>query len=607
MAPASNQSGLPTPPASGSPLSSSSPPGRPSPASLAPPHPTEDQSAGTCLEGAAAFQPLGGARHRTPKERWWEGAVLYQVYLRSFQDSNDDGYGDLAGLLSRLPYLVSLGVDGVWLSPTMPSPDHDWGYDVSDYRAVHPELGSLADLDALIAGAAREGLAVLLDLVPNHTSDQHPWFIDASSGRDALHRDYYVWSDPDRDGGPPNNWRDATGAPAWTFDEASGQYYLHNFLPSQPDLNWWNSAVGREFEEIIRFWLDRGVAGFRIDVAHGIYKDALLRDDPVVEDAERGGPPRLKQVYSANRPETHALFRSWRRVAESYPLPRLLLGETFVLDLSSMASYYGSDDELQLCFNFSFALARLDSAELAGIVGRTVELLNEHACPVWTASNHDIGRFPTRWCDNDRAQFRAALSVLLMMPGTVVLYYGDELGMAEVDVPDALQRDPMSWHGVGGGPNRDRARTPMLWSNEPGAGFSAAEITPWLPLGERQGSVASQLGDRRSNLELCRALIETRHRFLAPGVARYRLLELRAGLWSFGVGALTVHANLSDSPMALRGEIGGTVLLSSDASRTADLRDDATAPRLTEAELSPFEVLIVETGTKAMQHATRNQ
>ena len=227
----------------------------------------------------------------TIEPRWWHGATLYQIYVRSWQDTNDDGYGDLNGVTAHLDYLSWLGVDGIWLSPTMRSPDDDWGYDVSDYLGVHPELGTLADLDRLIAEAAQRGLPVLLDLVPNHTSSAHPWFVEAVSDPASPHREFYVWADPAPDGGPPNNWLAATGASAWTLDEASGQYYLHNFLPSQPDLNWWNPAVHQAFDEILRFWFDRGVAGFRIDVAHGLYKDAQLRDDPPAPEGRADRQP----------------------------------------------------------------------------------------------------------------------------------------------------------------------------------------------------------------------------------------------------------------------------------------------------------------------------
>src|SRR5579859_3872982 len=266
---------------------------------------------------------------KTEETRWWHGATLYQIYVRSWRDTNADGYGDLPGVIAGLDYLQWLGVEGIWLSPTMPSPDQDWGYDVSDYLAVHPELGTLADLDKLIAEAGQRGIRVVLDLVPNHTSSAHPWFADALSGWAAAHRGYYVWADPVA-GGPPNNWLDATGASAWTLDDASGQYYLHNFLPGQPDLNWWDPRVHEEFREIIRFWFDRGVAGFRIDVAHGLYKDAQLRDNPPLAGGTRlDGGFGLKPVYSSHRPQTHGVYRDWRRIADGYLPQRLLLGETW--------------------------------------------------------------------------------------------------------------------------------------------------------------------------------------------------------------------------------------------------------------------------------------
>ena len=372
---------------------------------------------------------------------WWHGAVIYQLYVRSWRDTNDDGYGDLRGIIERLDHLSWLGVDAIWLSPTMPSPDEDWGYDVSDYTGVHPELGTLADLDELIAEAGRRGLRVLLDLVPNHTSSAHPWFVEASASRDAAHRDYYVWADPRPEGGPPNNWVDFTGRPAWQWHE-SGQYYLHNFLPGQPDLNWWEPAVHQEFRDILDFWFERGVAGFRIDVANGLYKDAELRDNPpATSRSPLDGSFGLRPVYNVNRPETHGVYRDWRKIAESYSPARLLLGETWVAEPERLAAYYGDHDELQLGFNFPFAFASFEPSRLAAIVAQTLAALPPGACPVWMGSNHDLGRFPSRWCGGDERKIRLALLVLATLPGTAVLYYGDEIGMADVDVPVALRRD----------------------------------------------------------------------------------------------------------------------------------------------------------------------
>jgi alpha-glucosidase len=492
--------------------------------------------------------------------RWWEGAVLYQVYVRSFADSNGDGYGDLAGIIGRLDYLSWLGADGIWLSPTMPSPDEDWGYDVADYRSVHPQLGTLADLDKLVTEAGRRGIRVLLDLVPNHTSSAHPWFTAARSGRDSPYRDYYVWADPAAGGGPPNNWLDATGASAWTLDEASGQDYLHNFLPSQPDLNWWNPAVHAEFEQILRYWFDRGVAGFRIDVAHALYKDALLRDNPPADASihPRMAGHGLNPVYNYNRPETHEVYRRWRRIAESYTPARLLLGETWVFPVERMVPYYGDDDELQLAFNFPFLFSELP--DLPEAVARTMAALPPRACPVWTGSNHDVPRLASRWADGDERKTRLALLILLTLPGTTTLYYGDEIGMTNSDVPPELQRDEMSRHSDHWRGSRDCARTPMQWSPEPGAGFSRPEITPWLPFGDYQRvNVAAQRDQPGSVLTLVRGLIELRRAELSGNATSYQ--QLATEPWTYRAGSLMVAANLSDSPVPTP---PGEVLISSD-------------------------------------------
>jgi alpha-glucosidase len=492
---------------------------------------------------------------------WWHGAALYQLYVRSWLDTDADGYGDLRGIISRLDHLEWLGVDGIWLSPTMPSPDTDWGYDVSDYTGVHPELGTLADLDELIAAAGARGMAVLLDLVPNHTSSAHAWFIDAVSGRDSAHRDYYVWADAAPGGGPPNNWLDSTGHSAWEWEAGTGQYYLHNFLASQPDLNWWLPAVHAEFRAILDFWFDRGVAGFRIDVAHGLYKDAQLRDNPPL-DHENPLEGRFGQrpVYNANRPEVHGVYRDWRQVAEQYAPPRLLLGETWVAEPSQMAQFYGDNDELQLAFNFPFVFANFTADELASVVGRTLDSVPAGACPVWMASNHDVGRFPTRWCGDDDLKTRLALLVLATMPGTMVLYYGDEIGMVDVDVPPALQRDEMTLGGDGPQGNRDRARTPMQWDDSAAGGFTTGGRS-WLPAGDFAArNVAAQRADPGSTLQLCHDLLALRRAELGGRIAPYQLLTAADGLWAYRVGDLTVLANLSDRPGTWRGETGPVLL-----------------------------------------------
>lgn len=427
--------------------------------------------------------------------------------MRSFADSNGDGVGDLPGLIGKLDYFEWLGVDALWLSPINPSPNKDYGYDVSDYLDVDPALGTMADLDRLIEDAGRRGIRVLLDIVPNHTSDQHPWFSDPEK------RDWYVWADR------PNNWMSAFGGPAWT--QKDGRWYLHNFAPGQPDLNWWNDEVRAEFERILRFWFDRGVAGFRIDVAHGLVKDELLRDNP---PATRDDPPPIRrfgqrQVYNSRRPEVHDVFRRWRSIAEEYDPPRVLLGETWVLELADWAAFYGADDELQLAFNFLMATATLDATELRTVVETSLAALPAGAKPVWHGSNHDVSRMATRWCKGDEGKVRLALTMLLTLPGATVLYQGDEIGQEDGVVPPERVLD------ISG---RDPERTPMPWNGEPKGGFTSGE--PWLPMGEhRRRNVAAQREDPGSVLNLTRELIALKKRLRGP----YEPLPAPKGGWRY--------------------------------------------------------------------------
>jgi alpha-glucosidase len=462
---------------------------------------------------------------------WWQRAVLYQVYVRSFADSDGDGIGDLGGVTERLDYLQWLGVDVVWLSPITVSPDKDWGYDVSDYRDVQPVFGGVPVLDELVAKAGERDMKVILDLVPNHTSDRHPWFEESRSARGSARRDWYVWADPKPDGSPPNNWRSTFGGrSAWTLDERTGQYYLHNFLPEQPDLNWWHDDVRAEFDDIIRFWLDRGIAGFRIDVAHGIVKDVELRDNP---------DPAIS-TYNANRDDVHEVLRRWRRVVDAYTPERILLGETWVMELDRLARFYGAgDDELHLAFNFPFTFSSLEADALRRIVEETEDALPKQAWPVWMLSNHDIVRFPTRMAGGDERRARAALFVLLALRGTPVLYYGDELGMPEAGVPPEEERD-MS--------GRDGARTPMPWNG--------AWSDPWLPLTADVKPVADQRDDETSFLSYCRRLIAQRRASPDLLEGSYETLPAPDGVWAFRRGDRTsVAVNLTDE--AVEFKLGG--------------------------------------------------
>ena len=522
---------------------------------------------------------------------WWSGATFYQVYVRSWRDSNGDGTGDLQGICERLDYLESLGIDGIWLSPTMPSPNTDWGYDVSDYKGVHPDLGTPDDLSRLVKEARNRGISVLLDLVPNHTSSAHPWFVEARSGLGAEHRDWYVWAPPKEGNAPPNNWISATGAPAWTYDEASGQYYLHNFLPTQPDLNWWNPAVHSEFESILRYWWDRGVAGFRIDVAHGLYKDEQLRDDPPATDADAPEARRgdLSPIYSEHRPEVHQVYRGWRNIADSYEPGRVLLGETWEFDPNRLGNYYGREaPELHLCFNFPFVFSGFSAKEIAKVVEGTLSGLPAGATPTWTASNHDVGRFPTRWCGGDNRAVKAALLVMATLPGTMVLYYGDEIGMTDVDIPRELQIDEMSL-AQPGHLGRDRGRTPMPWTGERNAGFTVPSGRPWLPLGDHSSlNVQAQEADPESVLNFWRRLGQLRRsrKIGAPG--RLETLFLDDQCWAYRAGGVVTIANLSPdvAQVALPLRLG-KVLVSSSPEKEAGEAGQKLS-------LGPWEVLVAD-------------
>jgi alpha-glucosidase len=456
------------------------------------------------------------------RQPWWQRAVLYQVYVRSFADSNGNGVGDLGGILERLEYLEWLGIDTLWLSPVTVSPDKDWGYDVADYKDVQPVFGGIETFDKLVAEAGRRDIRVVIDLVPNHTSDQHPWFREARASRDSPRRDWYVWRDPKPDGSPPNNWLSAFGGgPAWTLDSGTDQMYLHSFLPEQPDLNWWNEDVRGAMDDVMRFWLDRGVAGFRLDVAHAIAKDRELRDRPagagthVVVDLD----------------ETFAVLRRWRKLVDAYEPERILLGETWVMDLDRLAGFYGSGaDQLHLAFNFPFVFAPLEANALREVVERTEELLPNRAWPAWTLSNHDVVRFPTRMCGNDERKARAALLALLTQRGTPVLYQGDELAMRQVEVPKERLRD------IDG---RDGARTPLPWNGN--------WKDPWLPLGDDVAAVAAQRHDPISFLSFCRELIARRRSSPDLVAGAYQTVASSPGVWAYRRGERTVVAiNLSE-------------------------------------------------------------
>jgi alpha-glucosidase len=492
---------------------------------------------------------------------WWRDGVLYQVYPRSFADSDGDGVGDLRGIIDHLDHLEWLGINGLWLNPTFPSPNADWGFDVSDYRGVHPELGTLEDLDELVAQARERGIHVLLDLVPNHTSDEHPWFRER--------RDFYVWREG-RNGDPPNNWQSVFGGSAWTRDDATGLWYLHNFDAKQPDLDWWNDAVRAEFDDILRFWLDRGIAGFRIDVAHGIVKDRELRDNPAATEDDIEHFQRLGQrpVFSMNRPEVHDVLRHWRTVADPYDA--VLVGETYVHDVETLARFYGDGvDELHLAFNFVFLLSQFGVDTLAPIVAETEARLPEHAWPVWTLGNHDLTRFATRWAQEDPGLSRCVLMLLFTLRGTPVIYYGDELALPQTEIPPERVVDPEARRDPDS-PGRDGARTPMPWSEGPGLGFTAAGVEPWLPFGDATGrSVESQRADRGSALWLVRDLVALRRSEADLRTGAYVEVRADGEVWVFQRGNGFLVA-LNVGSMGASVEARGTIALATRRARDGE-------------------------------------
>jgi alpha-glucosidase len=484
---------------------------------------------------------------------WWKRAVFYQIYPRSFADSNGDGIGDLRGIISRLDYLNdgtmgSLGIDGIWLSPFFKSPDYDYGYDIADFCAVDPRYGNMEDFDLLLEEAHKRQIRVILDLVVNHTSIEHPWFVESRSSVDNPKRNWYVWRDG-RAGGkkPPNNWRNNFFGPAWSRDEASGQFYLHSFLKEQPDLNWGNPEVLEAVKDVIRFWLDRGVNGFRLDVAHIYCKDQQFRDNPPFYARPRiaNGPrfsdrtvmsnimkllalPELQvRKYNQHLPETHGVLKEFRKVYNAYPAITSV-GEIIADDPAVIASYYGSDnDELHMNFYFEMLHCPFKAGSFRRCVDRWEKNLPEGAWPAYTLSNHDVTRAISRYSSGGTEDARARLlaMMLLTLRGTPFIYYGEEIGMKEAKLPKDKLKDPVGvrWYPLHRG--RDGCRTPMQWSGGEGAGFTKAE--PWLPIGPECESrnVEKQACEPASLLSLIRQLIWKRKELPALLHGDYRSLQ----------------------------------------------------------------------------------
>jgi alpha-glucosidase len=467
---------------------------------------------------------------------WWRNAVFYQVYVRSFADSNGDGIGDLPGIRSRLQYLQELGVDAIWLTPFYPSPQADHGYDVADYVDVDPRFGTLDDFDDLIAAAHERGIRVIVDIVPNHSSSQHPWFTGD--------RSRYV-TVPAVSPQPPNNWPSNWGGPAWTLDEERGHWYLHLFAPEQPDLDWHDEQVRDDFEEILHFWLDRGADGFRIDVAHALVKDKELRDEP---------EPFPATMFSSDwrtaidQPEVHEVYRGWHRLAAGYDGDRVLVGEVVFSDQTRVTPYL-RPDELHLAFNFSLVFQPWDVAKIRASIEESLAAL---PIVTWVFENHDVTRIVTRF--GGERQARAAALLLLALPGPVFVYQGQELGLEEVDLPDELRQDPIFFRTNGERVGRDGCRVPIPWTR-------ALQPNAWLPqpAAWSEKSVEAQQGREGSFLELYRRALGLRPR----GAFAWR--ESPADVLAFDRDDLTCVVHFGEERMQLDGE----VVLASDDEQTA--------------------------------------
>jgi alpha-glucosidase len=507
--------------------------------------------------------------------KWWQRGAIYQIYPRSFTDSDGDGVGDLRGIIARLDYLNALGVQAVWLSPFYPSPMKDFGYDIADYENVDPLFGTLGDFDELLEQAHARGIRVVVDWVPNHTSDQHPWFTESRASRDNPKRDWYVWRDPAPDGGPPNNWESAFRAvgQAWTFDESTGQYYLHSFAREQPDLNWENPAVEAAMHDVLRFWLDRGVDGFRIDVVHKLAKDPELGDNE----------PELR--HEEDWPSIHDRLRRIREVVDEYD-ERMIVGEVYLLDLRRIVAYINTGDELDLAHNFVFVHLPWSADAFRASVDDFVALAEPRAWPAWFLGNHDHPRPATRFEDepgSGERRARVALLLIATLRGTPFVFQGCELGLPDAEIPPDRVVDL---------DGRDPERAPIPW--EPpsrageGAGFTSGE--PWLPLvsdAERL-NVATQSEDPRSTLCFARRVLALRRQLRALQDGSQRSLDAAPDVFCFvreqdDTFLVALNFSSSDVPLALHADLGPRALVevSTDSDREpgeVDLRELVLGP-----------------------------
>jgi len=529
--------------------------------------------------------------------QWWQHAVFYEIYPRSFADSNNDGVGDLKGIASKLGYLHELGVDAIWITPCFPSPQVDFGYDVSDYENIDPMYGTLADFDGLVKQGNQKDVRVILDFVINHTSDQHKWFLDSKSSKNAAHRNWYIWRDGKGPNEPPNNWLSGFGGSAWKFDPTTSQYYYHYFYAQQPDLNWRNPAVEKAMFDVTRWWYRRGVAGFRLDAVDTLFEDPDLRDNPVLPGTNKFGDPNMDDKYNKKLPEVHEVLTNLRKVADQYNA--VLIGETWTKNIDELKEYYGTHgNELQMPMDFMFT--RVDKLSPEEFRRQIAAVDGAGGWPVYVISNHDIMRSYNRYGDgthnDDIAKLMAGL--YLTLRGTPIMYYGEEIGMQNND-PKRKEdvKDPEGRTGWPKEIGRDGERTPMQWNDKPNAGFSTK--APWLPVppSYTTHNVASESKDPNSILNFYKRLLALRHTNRALLDGSYVALNegdenVLSYLRSYKGQAVLVALNMSASPQQVKFDLSGQGFA---AARFKSLvaTPEATATGA-EVSLPPFGVFVAE-------------
>lgn len=520
-----------------------------------------------------------------PQHYWWQTGIVYQIYPRSFKDTNGDGIGDLPGIIEKLDYLQHLGIDAIWVSPFYPSPMKDFGYDVADYTDVHPMFGDLATFDQLIAEAHRRNIKIIIDWVPNHTSDEHPWFIESRSSRDNPKRDWYIWRDAKPDGSLPNNWGSLFGGVAWTLDEKTGQYYFHQFDPAQPDLNWRNPEVKAAMLDTLRFWLRRGVDGFRMDVIYMIWKHPDLPDQPLAPGAVPRGEQDIfstqQQIYAMNYEGIHVVMKEIRKTLEEFGADKVAIGEVW-LPQEERVTYLGNNDELHMPFNFdligNFDWRKTQPFEAAKIQQSIEDYeakLPEFGWPNYVVGNHDIPRIASRLGNEARA--RVAAMLLLTLRGTPTIYMGEEIGMVNGTIPPEKIQDPQGIR-IGAEHTRDQCRTPMQWENSPYAGFSMVE--PWLPVNADylKRNAAALMEHPGSIWTLYHKLIQIRRAQPALTIGRYQTLEAPDDTFVYlrdhGEEKIVVMLSFTDEPRTVTLAQPGTILISTGLDRSGQISGD---------------------------------